>query len=110
MAYDPELAERIRTTLARRRGVSERKMFGGICFMVNGNMCCGVVRSDLMLRLGDEGAEAALDAEHTRPMDFTGKPMRSMVYVDAAGIETDEDLKSWVERAFDFARSLPPKA
>lgn len=89
MAYDLHLADRIRVVLGRMGEFSERKMFGGLCFMVNGHMCCGIVKSALMLRLTPATAAAALREPHTRPMDFTGKPMKSMIYVDAAGIEPD---------------------
>ncbi len=109
MAYDESLAENIRGILARRKGITERKMFGGIAFMLHGNMCCGVVQKKLMLRLGPEGAQQALTEPHTKPMDFTGRPMKSMLYVTPAGWEEDDDLKRWVERALKFARGLPPK-
>jgi TfoX/Sxy family transcriptional regulator of competence genes len=84
-------------------------MFGGLAFLVAGHMACGIVGEDLMLRLGEDGADAALDEPHTRPMDFTGKPMKSMVYVAPAGTETDSTLLAWVERATAHARTLPPK-
>ena len=109
MAYDEQLADRIRAALATTPDVSERKMFGGLAFMVAGHMACGIVGEDLMLRVGEDGAEAALDEPHTRPMDFTGKPMKSMVYVAPAGTETDAALLAWVERATGYARTLPPK-
>ena len=109
MAYDESLAARIRRALVRRSDIDERPMFGGLAFMLRGNMCCGVVDDTLMLRLGNEGAAAALEEPHTRPMDFTGKPMRSMVYVGPGGIATNDDLYRWVNRAADFAETLPPK-
>ena len=109
MAYDEELADRVRDVLAITPNVSERKMFGGMAFMIAGNMACGIVGSDLMLRLGDDGADAVLDQPHVRPMDFTHRPMRSMVYVGAAGVETDHALRDWIEKAVGFASSLPPK-
>ena len=109
MAYDEQLAERIRTTLADQEAVEERKMFGGIAFLHHGNMVCGVVRETLMLRLGADRAEAALDEPHARPMDFTGRPMRGMVYVDPPGFSTDDALTAWVGRALEFAATLPPK-
>lgn len=109
MAFDEGLADRIRDTLPRSRSISERKMFGGLAFFLNGNMFCGVVKSLLMLRLGDEGATAALQHPHVRPMDFTGKPMKSMVYVDARGLERDESLRHWVETALRYSRTLPAK-
>jgi len=108
MAYSEPLADRIRDALADRAEVSERKMFGGIAFMLGGNMAVGVVEESLMVRLGPD-AERALAVPHVRPMDFTGKPLKSMVYVDPEGIATDADLASWVEAGADFAASLDPK-
>ncbi len=109
MAYNEQLAERVRKLLRRRNGFSEKKMFGGICFLLNGNMCCGVTTNALMLRLGPEAAAQALKEPCTREMDFTGRPMKSMIYVDPEGYESDEDLKEWVQRAAEFAKSLPAK-
>jgi TfoX/Sxy family transcriptional regulator of competence genes len=109
MAYDLGLADRIRVVLERLGDFSERKMFGGLCFMVNGHMCCGIVKSDLMLRLTPEAATAALREPHTRPMDFTGKPMKSMIYVEAAGVDSDLLLERWVQSAERVARALPIK-
>jgi TfoX/Sxy family transcriptional regulator of competence genes len=108
MAYDEKLADRIRDVLDGAPDVSERKMFGGIAFMVNGHMACGIVRDDLMLRLGAEGAEEALRKEHVREMDFTGRPMTGMVYVAPEG-QRGVALRNWVERAAGYARALPPK-
>lgn len=109
MAYDEILAERIRTLLARRKGFSERNMFGGVCFMFGGNMACGVVKEELMVRVGPERYEEALGLPHARPMDFTKRPMRGMVFVEPEGVRADGDLKAWVERGLKFARSLPAK-
>ena len=108
MAYDEQLADRIRDILAGEDGVTERKMFGGIAYLVNGNMACGIVRDDLMLRLGAEAADEALDRPHVRQMDFTGRPMTGMVYVGPEGVR-GVALRNWVGRAVAFARSLPPK-
>ena len=108
MAYDEGLAQRIRELLEEREDLSERRMFGGLCFMLGGNMCCGVVGDDLMLRVGKDAYEELLARPHARPMDFTGKPMRGMLYVDPAGTE-EEGLRDWVERGVAFASSLPPK-
>jgi TfoX/Sxy family transcriptional regulator of competence genes len=110
MAYDEDLATRIRDELASRDDVTERKMFGGIAFMVGGNMCCGVTGGDLMLRLGAEGADSALDDPHARPMDFTGRPMAGFVFVAPEGTVTSPELRRWVDRAVAFATTLPPKA
>ncbi len=109
MPCDERLVERIRKLVAHRRGVTEKKMFGGVCFMVNGNMACGVAKEDLVLRLGEDGSADALQQKHARPMDFTGKPMKSMVYVAPAGIRTEASLRRWVERGIGFARTLPAK-
>ena len=108
MAFDEALADRVREVLAARPELSERRMFGGIAFMLAGNMCCGVIGEDLMVRLGDDG-EAALAEPHTRPMDFTGKPMKTTIYVDPEGTARDDDLAKWVEAGADYAASLPPK-
>ncbi len=109
MAYDEALAERIRAVLADRDDVTERKMFGGIAFMAHGNMCCCVSGEDLMVRLGEDGAEAALDEPGTRPMDFTGRPMKGYAFVSPAGTATDAALRDWVTRTLAFADALPPK-
>lgn len=109
MAFDEALADRIRDVLSARADLTERKMFGGIAFMIGGNMAVGVVGDDLMVRLDRTDAEQALTEPHTRPMDFTGKPLKNMVYVDSQGTASDEDLASWVEAGADYASSLPPK-
>lgn len=109
MAFDEALAERVREALIGRADVSERKMFGGIAFMLAGNMAVGIVGDDLMVRLGPEDAERALAEPHVRPMDFTGRPMKNMAFVDPQGTEADEDLAAWVDAGADYASSLPPK-
>lgn len=109
MAFDETLADRVRDALSSRADVTERKMFGGIAFMIGGNMAVGVLNDDLMVRLDPADAERALKEPNTRPMDFTGKPMKGMVYVDSTGTEADEDLAGWVEAGADFAASLPAK-
>jgi len=108
VAYNEDIADRIRALLETEIGFSERKMFGGIAFMLHGNMCCGVVESDLMLRLGPDGADLALEHPHVRPMDFTGRPISSMVFVAHEGLQ-GVLLDDWVEKAAAFARALPPK-
>ena len=108
MAYDETLASRVRDLLAGDPGLSERKMFGGLAFMLDGNMCCGIVGDRLMLRLGADLAEQALERAHVHPMDFTGKPMTGMVYVAPEGLR-GRALRTWVEEAARFARTLPPK-
>ncbi len=108
MAYDERLADRIRTILSDSPGVSEREMFGGLAVMLDGHMCCGVVGDDLMLRLGPEGAAAAQQRPHVRPMDFTGRPMASMVFVARDGLR-GRALRTWIEAAAAFVATLPPK-
>ncbi len=109
MAFDEALADRVRDVLAPRADVSERKMFGGIAFMIAGNMAVGIVGDDLMVRLDPADAERALAEPHVRPMDFTGKPMKNMVFVGSAGTASDDDLAAWVDAGADFASSLPRK-
>jgi TfoX/Sxy family transcriptional regulator of competence genes len=108
VAFDEQLAERVRVVLESEEGMTERRMFGGLAFMLNGNMACGIVKDELMLRLGAEGADAALERPHVREMDFTGRPMTGMVYVGRGGLG-DAELRGWVQQAAAFARSLPPK-
>jgi TfoX/Sxy family transcriptional regulator of competence genes len=110
VAYDETLAARIREVIGGIDGeVTERKMFGGLAFMLNGHMFTGVVGGELMLRLGDAGAAAALRREHVREMDFTGRPMKAMVFVEPAGLDGDA-LGEWVTNAAAFAQSLPLKS
>jgi TfoX/Sxy family transcriptional regulator of competence genes len=109
MAFDEGLAERIRDTLADIRGVSERRMFGGLAFMLHGNMFVGVVGSTLMARVGPDGYSAALRRPHAREMDFTGRPMKGYVYVDEAGTAEDADLAAWVAACRGYAATLRSK-
>lgn len=103
------LAARVREALGPRPDLVERRMFGGIAFMIRGHMSVGVARGELMVRTGPEGFDDALAQAHARPMDFTGRPMRGFVFVEPAGIESDRALASWVRRGVAFAESLPPK-
>jgi TfoX N-terminal domain len=89
--------------------VAEKRMFGGLAFMVGGNMSCGVMGKELMVRVGPAAYGEALSRPHARTMDFTGRPLKGMVYVGAKGLEADRDLASWVELGVAFAESLPPK-
>ena len=109
MAYDENLAGRVRAALADHHEVVEKKMFGGLAFMLNGNMCCGIVRDELMVRVGPEQHAAALDMPHARIMDFTGRPMKNMIMVAPPGFASDAELDAWVGRGVAFAGSLPPK-
>jgi TfoX/Sxy family transcriptional regulator of competence genes len=109
MAYDEQLADRVREVLDQEMPTTERKMFGGLVFMVEGNMCCGVSREALMLRLGPEGSEAATAQPHVRPMTMRDKTMRGFVFVEPEGIVEDAALEGWIAEALDFVRTLPPK-
>lgn len=109
MAYDEGLAERVRELLAPREALVERKMFGGVAWMLAGNMACGVIGEELVVRLGAEDGEAALAEPHTREFDFTGRPMKGTVFVAADGLATDEQLAGWVDAGAEYALSLPPK-
>ena len=108
MAYNVDIAARVQKVLEGREGLTQRKMFGGIAFMLNGNMCCGVTNDDLMVRVGADGLEDALGQPHARPMDFTGRPMKGFVFVDISAVR-DRVLRQWVQRGVTFAESLPAK-
>ncbi|NTV15691.1 MAG: TfoX/Sxy family protein [Desulfobulbaceae bacterium] len=109
MAYDQGLAQRVRELLEERRGYHEKKMFGGICFLLYGNMTCGILKDDLIVRVGPAAHAEALRQPETRPFDLTGRSMSGWVMVGPAGCEGDEDLSSWVEKGAGFAGTLPPK-
>lgn len=110
MALDEEFADRVRDALSMRESLTERKMFGGIAFMVGGNMACGVTSSgELMVRVGKEDNEAALAEKHVREFDMTGKKMGGWLVVAREGVEADEDLAGWVDAGADYAASLPAK-
>ena len=109
MAYSEELADRIRDAISGRTGVTERKMFGGLAWTVNGNMACGTLGDDLMVRLDRDDAEHALQEPHVRQMDFTGRPLRGFITVEAAAIDTPAGLARWVDAGASHAASLPPK-
>ena len=109
MTFDQTLATRIRRLLASRAGVVEKKMFGGVTFMLRGNMCCGVHRDALIARIGPVEAVKALAEPHTRVFDLTGRPMKAWVLVEPEGIAGDAPLGKWVDRAAKYAESLPSK-
>lgn len=113
MAYDEGVADRLRRAMIRAEPgapVDERKMFGGIALLVGGSMCCGVIGAELVVRVGEAGADEALRQPHARPMDFTGRPMRSFVYVAPAGFAGEAELDAWVARGLAGAREAPPRA
>ncbi|MFN8006769.1 MAG: TfoX/Sxy family protein [Terriglobia bacterium] len=109
MSYDESIAQRVRALLVNRTDVIEKKMFGGLTFLVRHNMCCGVVGADLVVRVGAEGHRAALEQPGAREMDFTGRPLKGLVYVRKRAVESDENLRQWVDRGLNFVLSLPPK-
>ena len=109
MAYDEDLGARVRSALAGTAGLTERKMFGGLAFLVQGHMCCGVVGNELMVRVGPDAYADALAQPHAREMDFTGRPMKGMVMVAAGGFAARADLARWVRRGLAFVTALPPK-
>jgi len=110
MAFDEKLAERIRESLASRRGVTEQKMFGGIAFMLNGNMCAGVHGDELIVRLDAERHEKAMKEKHAGAMVFgNGMVAKGLVLVAPAGVKQKPQLEAWLKRATDFAESLPAK-
>ena len=106
MAYDEKLAGRIRAVLSRSGEFDERKMFGGVAFMVDGHMCCGIVDRTLMLRVGTEAYQDALRKPHTRMMDFTGKPLKGFIYVDPPGLKTPAALAGWLDQGLTFVQDL----
>ena len=109
MAFDEGLAERLREQFGGRHDVAEKRMFGGLAFMVRGHMCVGILGDTLMARVGPVEDEAALREPQVRPMDFTGRPMKGYVYVAPAGFEEDAALAGWVARCLRFNATLPPK-
>ena len=109
MAYDEGLAHRIREVLADQPGLTEKKMFGGIAFMVQGNMACGVSGEEIMVRVGPDEMDSAAAQAHVRPADMAGRPMKGWVMIAPEGYEADEDLEDWVQQGVNFALSLPPK-
>ena len=108
MVYNELLPSRIRT-MAKRKGLSEKKMFGGVAFLLNGKMCFGVIKDDLLVRLGPERHEDAIRLPHARPMDFTGRPMKGFVYVDSKGWSKYATLKKWLDMGADCTSSLRRK-
>ena len=110
MAYDEALAERVREVVGARPGVAERKMFGALAWMVGGNMACGVLDDELLVRLGREAAERAIAEPHVRQFaSAQGRPMTGFVVVDSAGIADDDALAQWIDLGAEHAASLPPK-
>src|SRR2546427_5349167 len=106
MAHDETLADHIRRALGPRADVIEKKMFGGLAFLLGGRMFCGIVKDQLMVRVGPERYAAALAEPHVRPMDFTGRPMEGYVYIAARGARTEKGIRGWVELGAAFVATL----
>jgi hypothetical protein len=109
MAYDESLAQRVSEILVEVPDFEEKKLFGGVGYLINGNMACGVVEEDLVVRVGPDAYTKTLSLPHTHPFDFTGRPMKGWVMVDCDGHENQEILTAWVQRGVNFASSLPAK-
>jgi TfoX/Sxy family transcriptional regulator of competence genes len=109
VAFDEALAARVREALAENADISERQMFGGIAFMLSGNMAVGVSKEDLMVRIDPDDQEEALAHAGVRPFDMTGRPMKGWILVDPEATAEDSDLAQWITRGLDFAGSLRPK-
>jgi hypothetical protein len=109
VAYDEELADRVRALISLREDVTERKMFGGIAWMLAGNMACGVIGDEVIVRVAREDYEQALAEPHVRQFDFTGRPMRGFVCVTLEGTAAEEELAGWVDAGAGCAASLPSK-
>jgi TfoX/Sxy family transcriptional regulator of competence genes len=109
MPYSQSLADRVRQSLREHRAVTERKMFGGLIFMLNGNMLVGIWHSSLIVRLGPERATTALKQDHVREFDGTGRPMKGWIMVEPDGLESDQQLGEWIEKATKFVEALPGK-
>ena len=109
MAFDTDLAARIRQQLGQRIGLTEKKMFGGLAFLLNGNMCCGVHGREMIVRLDPNDTDQALKERHTRFFDLTGRPMKGWILVDAEGLATADGLARWADTALKYAASLPAK-
>ncbi len=107
MAYDEQLAGRVRALLKGQRALVEKKMFGGLAYLSNGKMFAGILKKDLVVRVGPNAYESALQESHTRPMDFTGQPMKGYIYVSPDGIKTAAQLRKWLARGRTFVASLP---
>lgn len=109
MPYDAKLGGRIKDQLKGTRGLVEKKMFGGVGFMIHGNMACGIVKDDLIIRFNPEQHHELLKRPHVKPFDTMGRPMAGWILVDPEGCKTDKALAEWIKLGADFAKSLPPK-
>jgi len=106
MAYDEQLAELVRLAMGVRQDITEKKMFGGLAFLQQGKMFCGIVKDEFMVRVGPERYEESLQEAHVRPMDFTGRPMKGYVFVEPAGCRTVKEVRRWIEKGANFVETL----
>lgn len=110
MAYSEKLAERVREVLLpHKKNIEEKKMMGGLAFMLNGKMCCGIMKDDLMVRVVQEKYHKALAKPHARVMDFTGKPLKNFLYAGNEAVKTKKQLESWVALGVEFVKSIKDK-
>jgi TfoX/Sxy family transcriptional regulator of competence genes len=109
MAYSEELANRVRGLLKGNYEFTEKKIFGGLCYMINGNMFCGVIKDNLVVRVGKDAYEDALAKQGAKPMDFTGRPLSGFVYIEPEWYRKKQSLLAWINKGVEFASSLPPK-
>lgn len=109
MAYDEGLAERVREILEEEPGFDEKRMFGGLCFLLFGNMVCGIIKDDLIVRVGTGRYQAMLKMPYTKKFDLTGKALSGWVMVSSEALDSDDDLNTWLQRGVSFVRTLPPK-
>ena len=109
MAFDTELADRIRKSLGKEAGVTERQQFGGVAFLVNGNVACGVITNDMLVRVGPEKHEQSIANKHAKAFSLTGRPSKGWVIISRNGLKTAAELNKWVRLGRDFAAGLPPK-
>jgi len=109
MPYDEEIEDRIGKVVSRWKNTQSKKMFGGICHLLDGNMFCGVYKNFLILRLGEKESKESLSLPFVRPFDITGKPMKGWVMVEKEGFKSDDVLKAWLGKAKEYVGSLPPK-
>lgn len=109
MAYSHSLADRVRHTIGNSRGITEKKMFGGVGFLLNGNMLVGIWQQSLIVRLGPDQATEALKQDYVREFDVTGRPMKGWIMVEPDGLDSDKDVSEWIDRAAQFVMTLPAK-
>ena len=109
MAYDQVLANRINQKLARQRGLKSKEMFGGICFLIDGNMCCGVIKDEMVIRADPNEADEVLSNSNAREFDFSGRAMKGWYYISSNGLKSEKDLAYWVGMSLKYVKSLPKK-